>query len=454
MVEWIRDLDKEARPVPSRQSGARILMLMTSLDISNNYNIDPDNVQTLGRYQIICQLGQGATGIVYLVWDPFIRRNVALKVAKTETDKFRENFLAEAQSAGRLSHPNIAAVYDAGSENDFCYIAMEYIKGATLENFCRKENLLPPNKGLEAILEVCKGLEYAHREGVIHRDIKPSNILLNLDGSAKITDFGVAQMTDRTFTTSIRGTPHYLSPEQVKDEIVSFQSDIFALGCVLYEILAGEKAFPGENSYGVLYKITSTEPRSILSIRSDLPKVLDEIVRKAIRKDPSERYQSCAEMAADLDVALRGILASPRNLEKSKEVADYFQNLSFFADFKKEQLSELTALANIVKFPGGKVVASEGEIDDTFYIILSGQVKVRKGEKDIATIGTGECFGEMAFLGGQPRVANVAAEGDCVLMKITASLLQKLPDSVGLLFFRSFARTLVQRLSKNLEERN
>jgi serine/threonine-protein kinase len=427
---------------------------MIFLDISGSYNLDPEDVQTLGRYQIICKLGQGANGIVYLVWDPFIRRNVALKVAQTETDKFRENFLSEVQSAGRLSHPNIVAVYDAGAEDDFCYIAMEYVKGTTLESYCRKENLLPPHKGLEVVLEVCKGLEYAHREGVIHRDIKPSNILLNVDGSAKITDFGVAQMTDRTFTTSIHGTPHYLSPEQIKDEIVSFQSDIFSLGCVLYEILSGEKAFPGENSYGVLYKITSTEPPSILSIQAELPKVLDEIVRKAIRKDPGERYQSCMEMACDLDVALRGISAAPRNFEKSKDVVDYFHNLSFFAEFKKEQLNELTSLASIIKVPKSKVIAAEGEIDDTFYIILSGRVKVRKGDRDIATIGTGECFGEMALIGGQPRVANVVADMDCVLMKITAGLLNKLTNSIGLLFFRNFARTLVRRLSKNLEERN
>ncbi|RJR33417.1 MAG: cyclic nucleotide-binding protein [Desulfobacteraceae bacterium] len=429
-------------------------MPITSFEISREYNIDPDNVHSIGRYQIICQLGQGATGIVYLVWDPFIRRNAALKVAKTENDKFRENFLTEAQSAGRLSHPNIVAVYDAGSEDDLCYIAMEYIKGATLENYCRKENLLPPNRGLQVILDVCRGLEYAHREGVIHRDIKPSNILLNVDASAKITDFGVAQMTDRTFTTSIRGTPHYLSPEQVKDEIVTFQSDIFSLGCVLYEILVGQKAFPGENSYGVLYKITSSEPPSILSIRGDLPKVLEEIVKRSLRKNPGERYRSCSEMVGDLEVALRGMSANPRNPEKNKDVMGYFHQLSFFSEFEKEQLNELAALASIVKVPAGRVVASEGEIDDTFYIILSGQVKVCKGNKDIATIGTGECFGEMAFIGGQPRVANVAAETDCMLMKITAGLLQKLPDSIALLFFRNFARTLVQRLSKNLEERH
>jgi serine/threonine-protein kinase len=427
---------------------------MNSPQISRNYTVDPGNVQTLGRYEIICKLGQGATGVVYLVWDPTIRRNVALKVAKTETEKFKASFLSEAQSAGRLNHPNIVAVYDAGADDDFCYIAMEYIKGTTLEIHCTENNLLPPNRALEIMTDVCKGLDYAHREGVIHRDIKPSNILLSVEGCAKITDFGVAQMTDRTFTTSIRGTPHYLSPEQIKDEIISFQSDIFSLGCVLYELLSGQKAFPGENSYGVLYKITSTEPPPILSTRKDLPKVLEEITKRAMQKDPKARYRTCMELAYDLSVALRSMGNAPRNQEKMNGVVHYFKNLSFFLDFKAEQLTELTSRANIIQVPKGKVIACEGEIDDTFYVILSGQVKVQKGNMEIAVIGSGECFGEMALLGGQPRVANVIADMDCVLMKITASLLQQLPDSIGLIFFRNFARTLVRRLTNSIEAKN
>jgi eukaryotic-like serine/threonine-protein kinase len=424
---------------------------MDSLEMAGNYTLDPGNVQTLGRYEVICKLGQGANGVVYLVWDPTIKRNVALKVAKTETEKFKESFLSEAQSAGRLNHPNIVAVYDAGADDDFCYIAMEYIKGTTLEMHCEKDNLLPPAKALGILIDVCKGLDYAHREGVIHRDIKPSNILMSVEGTAKITDFGVAQMTDRTFTTSIRGTPHYLSPEQIKDEIISFRSDIFSIGCVLYELLSGQKAFPGENSFGVLYKITSTEPPPILTIREDLPKVLDEVVRRAIQKDPKERYQTCMELGYDLSVAQRSMGNGPRKQEKIKDVVGYFNNLAFFSDFNTDQLGELTSLANIIQVPQGKVIASEGEIDDTFYVILSGRVKVRKGDRELAVIGSGECFGEMAFLGGQPRVANVIADADCVLMKITAHLLQQLSDSIGLLFFRSFAKTLVRRLTNSIE---
>ena len=426
---------------------------MNLVDISDEYTFDLENVKAIGRYQIVCKIGQGSTGVVFLAWDPYIRRNVALKVSQGGTEKYRERFLKEAQSAGRLNHPNVVAVYDAGTENGLCYIAMEYIKGTTLEFATRKESLLPPQRGIEILLDVCKGLDYAHREGVIHRDIKPSNILLNTDGNAKITDFGVAQMTDQTFTSGICGTPHYLSPEQIKEELISFQSDIFSLGCVLYEILTGEKAFPGENSYGVFYKITTTEPVSILGLRKELPKVLDEITRRAIQKDPRERYQNCMELAYDLTVALRSLESAPRKQENIHDVVDYLHNLSFFAEFQLQQLQELTTLANIIKVPAGRVIAGEGDIDDTFYIILSGQANVRKGGVELATIGSGECFGEMAFIGGQPRVANVNAGTDCILMKISAGLLQKLPDSIGLLFYRNFAKTLVRRLSTSLEQK-
>lgn len=404
-------------------------------------------MQTTGRYEILNKLGQGAAGVVYLAWDPVIRRKVALKVSQAATAEFKDNFLYEAESAGRLNHPNVVAVYDAGAENDHCYIAMEFINGTTLESHCLKETLLPPSRALEIVLDICKGLDYAHREGVIHRDIKPSNILLNAEGTAKITDFGVAQMTDKTFIGGIRGTPHYLSPEQISGKMVSPQSDIFSLGCVLYEVLAGEKPFPGENAFGVLYNIMNTEPAPILSIKKELPKVLDEVIRRSLQKAPAERYQSCMEMGDDLTVALRSIGKVPPKQEAVRDVVDYLHNLSFFLDFRIEQLNELASQASFINVSSGKMVASEGQIDDTLYIILSGRAKVVKGGMEIATIERGECFGEIALLGGKPRVANVQAETDCILMKITANLLQQLPEAIGFLFFRNFARILVRRLS-------
>jgi serine/threonine protein kinase len=406
---------------------------------------------TIGRYKILRKLGQGGTGVVYLARDPYIKRNVAIKISQVVSDKGRERFFIEAQSAGRLSHQNIVAIHDVGIFKDFCYITMEYIEGPTLDKFCRKTNLLPVNKVTEIIFSVCNALDYAHKQGVIHRDIKPANIMLDNSGNAKITDFGVAQMTEKTAEMGIFGTPSYMSPEQLRDEIAGNESDLFSIGCVLYELLSGEQAFPGENSFSIMYKITNEEPVSVLSIRPDLPEIFGEITKKALAKDPDKRYPSGMAFGFDLRVALRGLVGDSAD-EKVGDFTDDIYRLGFFSEFTSDQLREIVSASNIVNIPEGQVVVAEGEIDDTFYILMSGKAKVRKNGKDIASIGTGECFGEMACIGGQARVATVVADTDCIVMKISATLLDGASDSVKFLFFKNFAMTLVRRLSKNPQE--
>lgn len=340
------------------------------------------------------------------------------------------------------------AIHDVGAYKDFCYITMEYIEGSTLDKFCRKNSLLPVNKVIEIIFSVCNALDYAHKQGVIHRDIKPANIMLDKSGIAKITDFGIAQMTEKTVEMGIFGTPSYMSPEQLKDEVAGNESDIFSLGCVLYELLSGEQAFPGDNSFSIMYKITNEEPASVLGIRPDLPEIFEEITKKALAKDPKKRYPSGTAFAYDLRVALRG-LAGVSIDERVGDFADDVYRLPFFNEFTSDQVREIVSASNIVTIREGQVVVAEGEIDDTFYILVSGKAKVRKNGRDIASIGTGECFGEMACIGGQARVATVMADTDCILMKISATLLDRSSDSIKFLFFKNFAMTLVRRLSKS-----
>jgi len=182
---------------------------------------------------------------------------------------------------------------------------MEYVKGDTLESWCHKDRLLPTDRAVSIIFTICNALEYAHQQGVIHRDVKPSNIMINGSDEVKITDFGIAQVTDNTAPLGIFGTPSYMPPEKLKEEIVGPQGDIFSLGCVLYEVLSGQKAFAGANNFSIMYKITHDEPLPLLSLRPDLPSILEDITRKAIAKDLKERYQSCGDFAYDLRVALR-----------------------------------------------------------------------------------------------------------------------------------------------------
>ncbi len=425
--------------------------------VDTQFLADLADLNTVGRYEIVGKLGQGSVGVVYQGRDPYIKRDVSIKIARPspnvmgeKADRYRERFFLEAQSAGMLMHPNIIAIYDAGMYRDFCYITMEYVDGPTLEVYCKKENLLPISKVVEIIFIVCKALDYAHKMGVIHRDIKPSNIMLTQSGSVKIADFSIAQIkSEQTISKGIIGSPSYMSPEQVKEEPVEERSDIFSLGAVFYELLTGQQAFPGDNYFSIMYKITHEEPVSIRVIRPEVPEILGKIMRKAMATDPSDRYQTCMDFAYDLRVALRGMTGSPRH-EKVEDVVDYVLNVPFFENFERDQVKEILNASNMIKVKKGKVVVAEGEIDDSFYIILSGRAAVRKDNKNIATIGRGECFGEMSYLSGQARIATVSAATDCILLKISATLLDKASESMQLLFLRNFALTLIRRLSKDM----
>ncbi|MGD9332521.1 MAG: serine/threonine-protein kinase [Desulfobacterales bacterium] len=402
----------------------------------------------MGRYKIIRRLGQGGSGVVYLARDAYIQRQVAIKISKGISSQSRKKLFLEAQSAGRLSHPNILAVYDTGLYKEFCYIIMEYIEGETLKKSCRPENLLPLDQAIEIIFKVCSALHYAHQHGVIHRDIKPSNIMLDRHGTPKLTDFGIARIRTQPSEKGVWGTPCYMSPELLKEETTTHQSDIFSLGCVMYELLTGQRAFNGENDFAIIYKITRENPTPVRELRPDLPEIFDDIMRKALSKNLQERYASCMDLAYDLRVALRGIML-PKGDKKVEDIIDLLKQVPFFQSFTREQIESLGLASSIIKVPEGKMIVTEGEIDDTFYILLNGKVRIRKNNQVIAKIRAGECFGEMAYIVGKARVASATAHTNCLLMKISATLMDKAPDAVQLLFFKNFARTLSYRLEKS-----
>jgi len=406
------------------------------------------DTQSMGRYKIIRKLGQGGSGVVYLARDAYIQRQVALKISQGISSQSRKKLFLEAQSAGRLSHPNILAIHDTGLYKEFCYIIMEYVEGETLKKSCRPENLLPLDQCIEIIFKVASALHYAHQRGVIHRDIKPSNIMLDKHGTPKLTDFGIARISQQDPEKGIWGTPSYMSPEQLKEETTTHQSDIFSLGCVMYELLTVQRAFSGENDFAIIYKITRENPQPIRELRPDLPEIFDKIMRKALAKNPEQRYASCMDLAYDLRVALRGIML-PKGDKKVEDIIDLLCQVPFFHNFTREQIESLGLASSIIKVPEGKVIVTEGDIDDTFYILLNGKVKIRKNGKVIAKIRAGECFGEMAYIAGKARVASASAHTNCLLMKISATLMDKAPDAVQLLFFKNFARTLSYRLEKS-----
>ncbi len=405
--------------------------------------------QGMGRYKIIRRLGQGGSGVVYLARDSYIQRQVAIKISHGINSQSRKKLFLEAQSAGRLSHPNILAIYDTGLYREFCYIIMEYLDGATLKQYCQPSNLLPLDQCVEIVFKICKALDYAHQKGVIHRDIKPSNIMLDVRGEPKLMDFGIAHISEAPSEKGIWGTPSYMSPEQLREEeTITHQSDIFSLGCVLYELLSGQRAFRGENDFSVIYKITREDPEPVLNRRPDLPVIFGEIVKKALAKNLAARYPACTDFGYDLRVALRGIKL-PRDDQKFEDIIDLLRQVPFFQHFTREQIESLGLTGCIMKMSKGKVIVTEGDIDDTFYVLLKGKVRIRKDNEVIAKVRAGECFGEMAYIAGQARNATATTATECLLMKINATLLDKAPESIQLLFFKNFARTLSYRLEKS-----
>jgi serine/threonine protein kinase len=418
---------------------------------------DLNDLKTIGRYEIVKKLGQGSKGLVYLGKDPYIERQVAIKVYRLPNDmvaknveKYKKNFFIEAQLAGRLLHPNIVTVYDADLHEDLCYITMEYVDGATFAQYCKPQHLLPAEKVLEMVFSVCKGLDYAHQNSVIHRDIKPSNLILGANGQVKITDFSIAYVkrTQSTLETGLVGSPAYMCPEQIKEETVTEKSDLFSLGSVLYELLTGIKAFDGENEYAIMYKIINEEPTAVSDLRPELPQIIGQILNRAFSKNPAQRYQTSMEFAYDLRLALHGLQNTTQET-LDIELLHYIQTLPFFHDFNETQIGEILKVTEVIKVQAEETVIQEGEVDDSFYILISGEVTVRKGHKVVTTLGKGQCFGEMAYLTGEARNASIITENECILLKFSSTLLDGISEAIQLLFFKNFAQTIIHRLSNS-----
>jgi serine/threonine-protein kinase len=261
----------------------------------------------LGRYQVEKELGKGAMGVVYGGKDPKIGRVVAIKTmalsAEFEAEELqeaKERFFREAETAGRLNHPNIVTIFDAGEEHDLCYIAMEFLKGKDLVQHCKQPNLLPPAKVLSIVERVSDALSYAHSMGVVHRDIKPANIMYEPDGDVpKVTDFGIARVTDssKTKTGMVLGTPSYMSPEQLAGKRIDGRSDIFSLGVTLYQMLCGRLPFEGESMTQLMFAIANTAHPPIRQYNPALPEWVDGIIDKVLAKDADQRFQTGAELA-------------------------------------------------------------------------------------------------------------------------------------------------------------
>jgi serine/threonine protein kinase len=411
----------------------------------------------IAKYEIKRRIGRGSMGVVYEAYDPFVQRTVAIKVAHTSKDmdvgtvqKLREQFFAEVFSAGRMHHPSVVSVFDAGQEDDLNYIVMEFVDGTTLQEYVSGGRTLNPKQIVDVIYQCAKGLDYVHRQGIIHRDLKPGNIMLSNEGDVKIMDFSIAHV-DVGFeghNTEVQGSPMYMPPEQLSEEkrLVA-QSDIYSLGAVMYALLARRAPHKASSLESLIYKISNLEPEPIQELNPEVDYNIIAIVDKAMQKIIYDRYDSALEMAKELSKAVGSLRDIGERIDM-QEKWKTLRYLAFFKDFSDDQITEVVNASEWKDFEKGNVIVTEGEPETAFYVIAKGGVEVVKNDKVVGLMKQGDCFGEIAFLTRQPRNATIMARTEVSLMSVSASLMEQASTETQVRYYRIFLENLISRLSQ------
>ena len=408
----------------------------------------------IGKYDLVDVLGKGSMGLVYKGHDAYVDRAVAIKVA-TNTDAedggesmAKRMFVNEARSAGRLDHPNILKVYEAGEENGTPYMVMEFINGGdTLRTYCKPDTRLPLMRVVVLIRQAADALDYAHTHGVLHRDIKPANIMLTESGVAKLGDFGIARRmgVDQTQIIGWFGSPLYMSPEQAQDKELTPQSDLFSLGSVFYEMLAGAPPFAARGLSSLIQKVVCEDPPPLPQVCPEVPEVAWRVVKKMLTKDLAGRYKTGREIVLDLDKLIELLERSPIMLGEDEKIA-LMKELTFFSQFSKSELKEVSKAATWRNYRGDETVFTEGDKERAFYVLVDGSVSVSINGTRIRDLDAGECFGEMEYLSNTGRTASVVANRDATIIKVERDFKEwaSLPGQVRL--NRAFQEVLIDRL--------
>jgi len=322
-------------------------------------------VENIGRYRVIGELGRGAMGVVYKAQDPAIGRLIAVKTIRlgdlteeSERERLRERLFREAQSAGILSHPGIVTIYDIAEEGGLAYIFMELVNGPALDKMLKAEQTPDKETLLSILRQVAAALDYAHKKGIVHRDIKPANIMVHEDGTAKVTDFGVAKIVSQQMTQAgtIMGTPSYMSPEQVQGGTISGRADQFSLAVIAYEVLTGEKPFTADYLPTLLFKIVREEPAPPQRLNGTLSTEVETVMRRALSKNPANRYENCVDFVNALAIACNACgnwVPLPRGASHNMPTAGSGEGLSgTLAATVAENLAETIAAPSAVPTPG------------------------------------------------------------------------------------------------------
>jgi len=413
--------------------------------------------EKIGKYDILEVLGKGSMGVVYKGHDAFVDRPVAIKVSTSlgpsddAEDLARKMFINEARSAGRLDHPNILKVYEAG-EDQFGqpYMVMEYVAGGeTLKDYTAADKLLPVSDTLKMIKQSAEALDYAHEKEVMHRDVKPANIMVTKEGKAKLGDFGIARRlgVDQTQIHGWFGSPLYMSPEQARDEQLTPQSDLFSLGAVFYELLTGAPPFVAKGLTGVIAKVTKEDPTPPSKVRAEVPEAVDSIVMRMLAKGLTERYRSGKEIVRDIDRVLIELSQSGLSLSEEEKL-ERLKDLKFFKSFSTPEIKEVIKVARWKQFEADRPVFEEGGAGQGFFVIVSGAADLVIGRTTVAELDEGECFGEMAYLSGQKRLGTIVPKRVMRAIHIEKPLQEWASLPCQIRIKGVFQETLIERLSR------
>ncbi|MEM7253750.1 MAG: protein kinase [Pseudomonadota bacterium] len=414
------------------------------------------NLQQLGRYQILNVAGRGNTATVYTAYDEVGERNVAVKVYAHDSKSgaspamMRKLFYNEARTAKVLDHPHILKVLDAGEEDDLLFVVMEYVEGGqTLAKFCDASEMLPVATVAKLVRTCATALDHAHCQQIIHRDIKPSNIMLTPEGMLKLADFGIAEglCMESTQILGLLGSPLYMAPEQIQDEPVSGPTDLYSLGVVMYQLLTGKPPFFAPSLNELFAQICSTPAPYVCELRTDIPSSLADVVSRALDKDPNQRFQSGAAFASHLDEVIGSLDDQSRRVHALGNIL--WTETEFFNEFSREERRELLQAGTVKEYTEGEKISLGERPESVFFLILSGNVRLKRGQQSTVSLGPGDCFGEGGFFMPKADSPTLEAITPVQLAAVETSAIEQLSTDCQLKFYRSFLQTLVQRLVRS-----
>ncbi|MFK7858954.1 MAG: protein kinase [Granulosicoccus sp.] len=444
--------EADAKQAPPVEDKAKAPISIKPLDI-----VVPAQI---GRYTIGRRIGSGTCGVVHQSLDNLLGREVAVKLspvgeAHVSTGKVpgaQRAYQTEIIAAGRLTHPNIVTVYDAGQFEDLNFLVMEAVDGKSLKEYGKGKTLLPVGEALRIITACCHALDYSHKQGILHRDIKPANIMLSFDGSVKLLDFGIAVGLEDDGALKKKGptlgTPNYMSPEQILGKELLAQSDFYSLATVLFELLTGRQLFKAKKVKDLFRTVVHKKAPKLTAIRPDLPDGLADVLSKALEKKPNARFQTGKDMAKALEPFLKTFRAVEQRPLPQQRLIKRLRRQTFFKTFSDVEVALLLERVQLKTYAPNESIMRKGEQVRRLLVITDGAVKCTRNGRFSMLMGAGECIGESGFINGIAEPRSYHALTQVSALEFSTEALAQLPPKVHLHYYRHVSDILVDRLAR------